>query len=69
MAMRGAEMEKEILGEKLFASIARGDAAVLGLLIAAGADLEAKDEDDRTAAMWAAVKGHETCFSQLIGAG
>ena len=58
------------LGGKLLAAAVSGDAAAIGLLIAAGADLEAKDDvAGRTASLWAAFHGHEACMKLLIDAG
>ena len=46
-----------------------GHRECLGLLMAAGADLDAKTELGLTAAIYAAMGGHANCLSMLIDAG
>jgi len=52
---------KQASNDKLLAAAKSGDAKALLEALQAGADVQAKDSDGWTAAMWAARDGHADC--------
>ena len=60
---------KRLITEALFKAAEDGDASWVCDLIAVGADLEAKNDDGRTALMLAASNGHANVARELLKAG
>ena len=60
---------KGSLEDKLISAVKNGDLKNVENFIAAGADLEARDNENMTALMRAAEKGHSDIFSMLMDAG
>jgi ankyrin repeat protein len=60
---------KGSLEDKLINAVKNGDLKNVEAFIAAGADLEARDNQDMTALMRAAEKGHSDIFRVLMNAG
>jgi ankyrin repeat protein len=55
--------------QALIAAAEIGDAKAISTALAAGADIDATDDDARTAAMHAAHFGHDDCLQTLVVAG
>jgi ankyrin repeat protein len=71
-AMAGATVAKPRFGrgaEDLFRAIEDSDVTTLRACLAAGVSVESRDEEGRTPLMLAALRGHETCYDELRGAG
>ena len=55
--------------EELYDAVVNGDLAQLRAALAAGVEVDARDEDGWTALHWAASEGHTACLQALLAAG
>ncbi|XP_049843247.1 E3 ubiquitin-protein ligase MIB1-like [Schistocerca gregaria] len=59
----------DMKGEMLISAAKEGSVSKVRTLLAVGADVEAKDENQRTALHWAAAMGHEEVAAHLLEVG
>ncbi len=68
-----AQIRNGKMGQYLYAThrmaVASAQAGCLGMLLQAGCDLDARDIDGKTAAIWAVERGDAGCLEILLQAG